>query len=198
MFKQSVSLVEFPELYNILYEIKNLVTFNIYNYQESKDFLFEIESNNIECINSTIITEKKNNSLLINNKIDKDNILFFDSLPLRLDKMLDKINTHLIKQKYNLQSKINIKDYILNLNTRIISKKEIKLKLTEREIDVILFLNQQNKPQSINTLQIKVWEHTFELETHTVETHIYRLRKKIKDKFKDNNFIITHDEGYKI
>ena len=198
MFKQSVSLVEFSELYKILYEIKNLITFNIYNYQNTKDFISEIKLNNTECINSTFIIEKKNKSLLINNKINKNNILIFDKLPLRIDKVLDKINTHLIKQKYNFQSNVNIKEYILNLNSRIISKKEVTLKLTEKEIDIILFLNRQNIPQSINKLQSKVWGHTLELETHTVETHIYRLRKKIKEKFDDNKFIISLDEGYLI
>mgnify|MGYP006142899525 FL=1 len=60
MFKQTVSLVEFPKLYNILSEIDNLFVFNIVNYKNSKDFIFQIESNNIDCINSTIIIEKKN------------------------------------------------------------------------------------------------------------------------------------------
>ena len=72
------------------------------------------------------------------------------------------------------------------------------MKLTEREIDIILFLNQNKTPQSVDTLQNKVWGHLFDLETHTVETHIYRLRKKIKEKFNDINFIISHDDGYVI
>ena len=104
----------------------------------------------------------------------------------------------MIKQKYNFQSKINIKDYILNINARTISINNIKLKLTEKEIDIILFLNENKKPQSINDLQNDVWNYGLDLETHTVETHIYRLRKKIKDKFNDENFIISHEQGYKI
>ena len=73
-----------------------------------------------------------------------------------------------------------------------------QLKLTEREIDIILFLNNLNKPQTISTLQSEVWGHSSKLETHTVETHVYRLRKKISDVFDDNNFILSHDEGYLI
>ena len=112
--------------------------------------------------------------------------------------MIDKINTNLLKQKFSFQSSINIKDYILNLNSRVISKKENELKLTEREIEIILFLKDKKKPQNINILQKEVWSYVTDLETHTVETHIYRLRKKISDKFKDNNFILSSKEGYSI
>ena len=198
MFKQSVSLVEISKLYNILNENNHLFSFSIYNYQNSKDFLKEIESNNSEYINSTIIVDKKNYKLLSNSKINKNNILLLDMLPLKIEKLLDVINIQLIKQKYNFNSKINIKDYILNFNKRVISIQNKELKLTEREIDIILFLKDQNIPQSITTLQNKVWGYSFDLETHTVETHIYRLRKKIKDKFNDEKFIVSEDLGYKI
>jgi DNA-binding response OmpR family regulator len=157
-----------------------------------------MESNNIECINSTIIVNKKNQLLLSNNKINNNNILVLNKLPLKIEKIFDEINIQLIKQKYNFHSKLNIKDYTLNFNTRIISNQKKELKLTEREIDIILFLKNKNTPQSVSTLQNKVWGYSFDLETHTVETHIYRLRKKIKDKFNDENFIISEDEGYQI
>jgi len=198
MFKQSVSLVEFSKLYNILYEINDLFSFNIFNYQNSKEFLKEIESNNDECVNSTIIVDKKDHVLMSNNKININNILVMDTWPLKIEKLLDKINTQLIKQKYNFHSKLDIKNYTLNFNSRIISNKMKELKLTEREIDIILFLKDSSNPQSVNMLQNKVWGYSSDLETHTVETHIYRLRKKIKDKFDDENFIISDDVGYKI
>ena len=198
MFKQSVSLVEFSKLYNILYESNDLFSFNIFNYQNSKEFLKEIESNNDECINSTIIVDKKDHVLMSNNKININNILVMDTWPLKIEKLLDKINTQLIKQKYNFHSKLDIKKYTLNFNSRIISNKMKELKLTEREIDIILFLKDNSNPQSVSMLQNKVWGYSSDLETHTVETHIYRLRKKIKDKFDDENFIISEDAGYKI
>ena len=198
MFKQSVSLVEFSKLYNILYESNDLFSFNIFNYQNSKEFLKEIESNNDECINSTIIVDKKDHVLMSNNKININNILVMDTWPLKIEKLLDKINTQLIKQKYNFHSKLDIKNYALNFNSRIISNKMKELKLTEREIDIILFLKDNSNPQSVSMLQNKVWGYSSDLETHTVETHIYRLRKKIKDKFDDENFIISEDAGYKI
>ena len=198
MFKQSVSLVEFSKLYNILYESNDLFSFNIFNYQNSKEFLKEIESNNDECINSTIIVDKKDHVLMSNNKIDINNILVMDTWPLKIEKLLDKINTQLIKQKYNFHSKLNIKNYALNFNSRIISNKMKELKLTEREIDIILFLKDNSNPQSVSMLQNKVWGYSSDLETHTVETHIYRLRKRINDNFNDKNFIISDKAGYKI
>ena len=198
MSNQSVSLVEFTKLYNILDEIKYLFKFNINNYENSKDFFYEIESHNIDCINSMIIINKKNEELFIKNNIQKNNLLLIEEPPFKISNFLDIVNTRLIMQKYELQSQIKIKDYFLNLNSRIISNKQIELKLTEKEINVILFLNDQKVPRSIVDLQNQVWGYSFELETHTVETHIYRLRKKIKEMFNDENFIISHDNGYKI
>jgi hypothetical protein len=198
MSKQSVCLVEFSSLYDIFNEMNDLLSFKILNYQSSKEFIGEIKSENPECINSTIISQKKIIPVLSSFELIKNNILILDSLPIKIEKLFDIINIQLIKQKYNFQSNFQIKDYTLNLNSRVIANKEIKLKLTEREIDIILFLKEKNSPQSINMLQNVVWGHSFNLETHTVETHIYRLRKKIKDKFNDEKFIISYDEGYLI
>jgi DNA-binding response OmpR family regulator len=198
MINQFVSIVEFPLLYNILKEIEDLFNFNINNYNNSSDFIKEVDKNNTECLNSIIILEKKNNLLSSHIQINESAIVIIDSLPLKIEKFIDIINTQLIKQKYNFQSKLNIKNYILNLNSRIISSPNKELKLTEKEIDIIMFLNESKIPQSINVLQNKVWGHSFKLETHTVETHIYRLRKKIKDQFNDDNFITSHDAGYLI
>ena len=198
MFNQFVSIVEFPLLYNILKEIEDLFNFNINNYNNSSDFIKEVDENNTECLNSIIILKKKNNLLSSHIQINESAIVIIDSLPLKIEKFIDIINTQLIKQKYNFQSKLNIKNYILNLNSRIISSPNKELKLTEKEVDIIMFLNESKIPQSINVLQNKVWGHSFKLETHTVETHIYRLRKKIKDQFNDDNFITSHDAGYLI
>ena len=198
MFKQSVSLVEFPKLYNILNEINDLFSFNILNYQTSKEFLKEIELNNLECLNSTIIVDKKQHILRSSSQININTILVMDTWPLKIEKILDEINIQLIKQKYNFHSKLNIKNYTLNFNSRIIYNKTKELKLTEKEIDIILFLTNRSIPQSVSIMQNKVWGYSSDLETHTVETHIYRLRKKIKDKFNDENFITSEEKGYKI
>ena len=198
MSKQSVNIVEFSNLYNILYEIKDLFIFHINNYKNSNHFLQDIESNIIDHDNSIIIVNNKKHELFSNNKINNHNILILDEFPLKIEKIIDKINTHLIKKKYNFQSRLIIKNYSLNLNSRTISDQKDELKLTEREVDIIIFLKENPSPQSIDVLQKRVWDHSFNLETHTVETHIYRLRKKIKDTFNDENFIKSHDEGYLI
>ena len=104
----------------------------------------------------------------------------------------------MIQQKYNFQSKLSVKEYILNINSRAITKKDIQLKLTQREIDIILFLVGKKIPQSVATLQNEVWGYASDLETHTVETHVYRLRKKIKNTFNDDKFIVSHNDGYLI
>jgi len=76
--------------------------------------------------------------------------------------------------------------------------KNTKLKLTEKEINIITYLSQSNKPVSIDELENEVWSYQSNIETHTVETHIYRLRKKILNTFKDNEFIISKKNGYQI
>ena len=88
--------------------------------------------------------------------------------------------------------------YNLNLNKRQISREKIIVKLTEREINLILFLKKNSSAVKINELQKEVWSYGSKLDTHTVETHIYRLRKKIKDKFDDDKFILSSKEGYLI
>ena len=197
MAKQLVNIIEFPILYNILDEIKYLFGFNIHNYEKLKDFLEKTENNNNSAENSILILRKKHDLLLAGDKI-KNNILILDKLPLNLEKILDKINTHLIKQAYFSQSKLNIKDYVLDLNSKHISYLNKKLKLTEKEIEIILFLNKKKVSQKISVLEQEIWGYATKLETHTVETHIYRLRKKIKESFDDDNFITNFDNGYKV
>jgi DNA-binding CsgD family transcriptional regulator len=198
MFNQSISLVEFPVLYSILYEIKDLLKFNIYNYPLTKDLVKEINNGSLEVNSSTIIIENKNHSLFLVQKLNKKNILVFDRRPLKISYIIDEINTQLIKQKYKFQSKLMVKNYFLNLNSRAISNEFGELKLTEKEMDIILYLSEKKIPHSINKLQNDIWNQSSDLETHTVETHIYRLRKKINDKFNDKSFITSHDEGYLI
>ena len=83
------------------------------------------------------------------------------------------------------------------IEKKIFNKRRF-LRLTEKEIDTIIYLSSSKKPINIKELQSQVWDHKSNLETHTVETHIHRLRKKIKDKFGDENFIISSKSGYLI
>ena len=197
MNKQVVNFVQLTKLYNILNEIKNLLSFDIKNYSNKDDFFQDLNKNN-SLHQSTIITNSIENFKPNTKNIDMRNILVFENFPIQLNKVIDQINIQLIKQKYNFQSKISIKNYNLNLNSRIISKNKKDLKLTEREIDIILFLKKQNEPKTIDVLQNEIWHYSSDLETHTVETHIYRLRKKIKDQFNDKSFIVSYKDGYSI
>ena len=113
-------------------------------------------------------------------------------------KIIEKLNIEFLKQKFVEQSKVIINNYIIDINAREMSSKNIKLKLTEKEVNTIIYLSKVNKPISANELQTKVWDYNSDLETHTVETHIYRLRKKISQNFLDDNFIISTNNGYQI
>ena len=197
MNKQVVIFVNLNGLYNILNEIKNFISFDIKNYTNKDDFFQDLDKNNI-LAESTIVTNSIEYFNSGNKNLDKRNILVFEDFPIQISIIIDQINIQLIKQRYDFQSKINIKNYNLNLNSRKISKNKKDLKLTEREIDIILFLKKQKEPKKIEILQKEIWHYSSDLETHTVETHIYRLRKKIKDQFNDENFILSHKEGYSI
>ena len=193
MAKQTIHIIDFEILYNILDEIKDYLKFKILHHKNEEIFL---NSNDLNLNDSLILIKSNNKNFLNNQKINKKKIFSISSYPITIDKLVEILNINLIKQKYNYQSNIDIKNYQLDLNSRTITKDRQNLKLTQKEIDIILFLNDYKKPQKVNTLQNKVWGYSLELETHTVETHIYRLRKKIKDKFKDNNFILSNDDGY--
>ena len=137
--------------------------------------------------------------IISKNNLEKtNNQMTLQGLPIRINKIIELINVQFLKNKFNLQSNINIGSYILNLNSRKIIKNNINLDLTEREINLIVYLNKSKLPVKIEELQKEVWRYSYELETHTVETHIYRLRKKIKDKFGDDQFILSLKDGYKI
>ena len=207
MVKHNIILVECNPLYQILFEIKNNFLF------EMKNFILK-DLNNADLTNSIILSKFIHKDYLLKNKnIEQKKIIFllkknenFNKInntqyifyPFNIYDLVEKINTELIKQKYNDQSFIKILNYSLDINSRIISNDSGRLKLTEREVDIILFLNDHKKPQKVNILQNQVWKYSSELETHTVETHIYRLRKKIIDKFKDDNFILSDENGYSI
>ena len=195
MTKHLVNIIRIPILYNILDEIKHLFGFNICCYENPKDFLAKVKG--IDIKNSILILSNNHDSLLIKDTF-KNNILILDVLPLKLEKILDKINTTLIKKTYFSQSNLNIKDYVLDFNSKHISYLNKKLKLTEKEIEIILFLNKAKNSQNISILEKEIWGYASKLETHTVETHIYRLRKKFKENFSDDNFITNFDNGYKI
>jgi len=192
MSKSSVYILNFKVLYNIIFEIKNSLNFNLYDAVNVESILEQQKKNHNKCF--VVITNEKIIDEYINNK----QIIAIESYPLNLLFLVEKINSNLLMQQYDFQSNISVKDYMLNLNSRTISTKNNKLKLTEREIQIILYLKEQEQPKNINVLQKEVWGYVEDLETHTVETHIYRLRKKLKKTFDDQNFIKSNKNGYLI
>ena len=143
-----------------------------------------------------MVISKTDHKLLPNINITDKNFLSINDFPLSFKKLLELINIKLIKLKFNQQSKIMIKGYELNLNSKFFFKGNLKLKLTEKEIEIILYLNNKDIKHNVTDLQKNIWGYSSNMETHTVETHIYRLRKKISDLFKDEKFILSHKNGY--
>tara|TARA_B100000787_G_scaffold8931_1_gene6786 strand:- start:93 stop:680 length:588 start_codon:yes stop_codon:yes gene_type:complete len=192
MIMQNVFIINYSLLYEILDEIKENLTFKIIKFDNEEGFKKNLD---LDIINCLIITKNNPKSLLNNNITDK-NFLDFNDLPLPLKKLLEVINIKLIKLRFNHQSKIIIKGYELNLNSKFISKDNLNLKLTEKEIEIILHLSNDKIQHNVADLQKNIWGYPANMETHTVETHIYRLRKKISNLFKDEKFILSHKNGY--
>ena len=192
MIKQNIFIINFNSLYEILDEIKEDFSFKVIKYENEVNF---IKDCNLNLINSLIIS-RSNHKLLLNQNLNKKNFLDIEDFPITINKLKELINIQLIKLKFNQQSKIDIKGYELNLNSKFFSKDNSSLKLTEKEIEIILYLNKTKIKCDVSDLQKNIWDYSPNMETHTVETHIYRLRKKISDKFFDENFILSHKNGY--
>lgn len=186
MNNQILVIYDFNVLYEILKEIKNYFNFSLKKI-EKKDFL---KINFKENDNYLVISKKKINNL--------ENQITIDKLPIEISKLIENININFLKKKYVQQSEILIGNYKLDSNSRKIFNDKKSLNLTEREINIIVFLNSSKKPVKISELQSEVWGHNLKLETHTVETHIYRLRKKILKNFNDESFIVSKKDGYQI
>ena len=176
----------------------------IYEYQMLYQVLNEIsEGLNCEIIQSSnknfkeLKFDTKNNYLIISKKKIEGvkNSLILDNLPIKLEKLIEMINIKFLKNKFLDQSHIKIGKYNLDLNSRKISLEDKSLNLTEREINLIIFIKDK-KNVSVKELQKIVWDYSPDLDTHTVETHIYRLRKKMKETFANESFIINTSNGY--
>ena len=166
-------------------EIETDINFNIVQVSNNDDL--KEKTKNLQ--NYVVISETKQNFA---------NLLVIDVLPINIFKLIEKLNLTLLKNTFNDQSKITIKNYSLDLNSREIKLLDKILKLTEKEVQTILYLSKAEKPSNINELQNQVWGFRSKLETHTVETHIYRLRKKFLNTFNDKNFILSYKNGYQI
>ena len=120
------------------------------------------------------------------------------NIPFSILNLKKKIVSLSARYKFKESSLINLHGYTINKNERKIKKDNLELQLTEKEINFLILFSQNNKPLSKNFVLKNVWNYSSESETHTVETHIHRLRKKIFLKFGDNNFIKNNNKGYYI
>ena len=186
MCSQSLIIYKFSSLYQILEELSLDLNFKII-YLDSENLLSEKIKN-------------PNNYLIISNKknLNFNNQFYLDNKPINIFKLVEKINIEFLKLHFNNQSHVKINNYTIDLNSREMEINSNKLKLTEKEINTITYLLKKNEPVSINELQKNVWSYQSDIETHTVETHIYRLRKKISITFNDNEFIVSKKNGYEI
>jgi len=183
---QNIIVYRFSLLYQILKELEEDIQFKIIEVSDEKALKDIIKDLN----NYLIITKKQ--ILKINNQF------ILNQLPMKIFKMIEKLNIEFLKHQFIEKSQFIVNDYTIDINAREMSSKNVKLKLTEKEVNTIIHLSKANKPISIDELQTKVWDYHSDIETHTVETHIYRLRKKILKNFLDDNFIISKNNGYQI
>ena len=181
MNNQTLVIYDFKILYEILNELENQINFSLLNIKKLTDF-------NLKTLDNYLIISGKKQFI--------ENQILIDQYPIHINKLVELINIKFLKNKYNQQSEIDLGTYKLNLNSRKIFNNKDSINLTEREANIIIFLYNSKKPVKISKLQTEVWGHNSKLETHTVETHIYRLRKKINNIFNDKNFIQSSKEGY--
>ena len=185
MNNQILFIYESKSLFDIFSEIEDNLNFKVINLTKK-----EISNINFKNYKDYLILSLKDLKL--------SNVILVENFPIKFSKLSEMINIEFLKKNFNEQSNINVSKYTINTNSREIILNNQKLKLTEKEINMILYLTQSKKPIKINELQEKVWGYQSKLETHTVETHIHRLRKKIKEKFFDENLIISKKNGYEI
>ena len=184
MNNQTLVIYDLKILYEVLNETKNYLNFNLISVDKN-----QISHSDIKNLDEYLIISNKKINGFVNQMIIND-------FPIQLPKLVENLNINFLKKKYNQQAEIILGNYKLNLNSRRISNNNKSLDLTEREANIIIFLKKSKKPVNISKLQTEVWGHNIKLETHTVETHIYRLRKKINNIFDDKDFIKSSKSGY--
>jgi len=185
--KQNLIIIyKFKSLYNILEELSLDLNYNV------------VFASDVDALNSKVANLKS--YLIISSKIylNISNQIILNNTPINILKLVEKINTEFLKIQFYNQSEIKLSNYILDLNSRELTWKNIKIRLTEKETNTIIYLSKSQRSATVGELQKKVWSYKSDIETHTVETHIYRLRKKILKAFNDDQFIISENNGYQI
>ena len=181
MIKQSLIIYSNLILYEILKELENEIKYKI------EEISTDNELSNKEISEYLVLTDKKNHKFL--NAVQLE-------LPCKITKLIEKVNIKFIKLKTKEKASVSVGEYDIDLNARLLNFNSESISLTEKEINLIIFLNNSKNPVSVYKLQKEVWSYKNKIETHTVETHIHRLRKKILKEFKKEDFILSNKSGY--
>ena len=186
------SKIKFLDNINFLPDKKifkeSIVLFFI-NKDNKNDFI-KVKDKNFPFI---LIKPKNLSAIKLKNDFTEEMIM-----PFKVFDLKTKITSVLAKYKFKYNSLIKLKDYIIDKHERKIKKNNIELQLTEKETELLLLFSKDKRPLSRNYVLENVWKYSTKTDTHTVETHIHRLRKKFLDKFKDKNFIKNNNKGYYI
>ena len=195
---------------NSIEEIKDYLEFSLI-YFDFNQFSEDLVTASSAVIVDYQICENKNILNIINqifnkpilflgnqNSLTKCNYDDITNLPISITELKNKIINLITSYKFNKNSSIEIKNFFLDKNEKKLKKKKLFITITEREVQLIELLFNEQNPLSKNTILKKIWKYADDADTHTVETHIYRLRKKILDVFKDDNFIVNSKLGYSI
>ena len=185
-------------------ELKPFLKINLYkNYLDIKNsniefdiLIFHNDSLKIKSDKSFIDNSNAIKILACNNSDKINNYDFILSLPTTLKEINSVVENLLAKKIFNKNSSIKIKSFFLDKNEKKLIRNQKFLILTEKEIQLLELFKKINKPVSKKEILSLVWHYSSDADTHTVETHIYRLRKKINEKFLDDNFILNNKEGY--
>ncbi len=187
--------------YTTLNELKSFLKFNSISEKNSSNFdviLFHEDALN-DKENYKILRDSRKLKICASSKKKKSNNYdAFLELPSSLKEINSTVESVVAKNRFSKNSSIEIKKYFLNKNEKKLSKKENEIILTEKEIQLLELLLNTKKPISKDKILSSVWNYSSDADTHTVETHIYRLRKKINDKFSDENFIVNCKDGYSL
>ena len=212
MSNLTISIFDNKSFLEIINEIKLFSKFKIKYYENLDLCIKDAEKQNLLAI---FFVDEKNKNFFIKNKINSfPSILIVESsipkdmlsngfseqinMPFTILEFEKKVISLIAKNEYKKNSLIHLNDYIIDKHERKIKKNNLEVKLSEKEINFLILFSKSKKPISRNLILKKVWHYSSESETHTVETHIHRLRKKILEKFNDNNFIKSSDLGYYI
>ena len=197
----NVLILGSPSFVSTLNELKGFLKFNPIFRNSNKDF-------EVILFHNDILTNKKDkelidrsNSIKICLGSKKDMKDKFDAnleLPTSLKQINAIIENTSAKKKFNKNSSIEVKDYLLDKNEKKLSKSKHFIILTEKEIQLIELFLDNKYPISKDKILSSIWNYSSEADTHTVETHIYRLRKKIAEKFMDEKFILNNKDGYSL